>query len=482
MCPSARESDAARRVLLVDPGVYHMHAITLLEPLGICCVGAYLRQHGFEVRLLQVRNSDPGALIDAVRSFEPGIVGFSCYTSNFRLGRELARRVRAISDCSIVFGGIHATLNPEIAQQDFVDFVVQGEGERTMLALAQALVRGEHFPEHVRGLCYARGSELVDTGISARIVDLDALPLPMRDGLPMHLYRSAVPKPPFSEQRGACISASRGCHFDCLFCTTKYVMGQRRMSRSVHHVMEEIECLKAQHGVNALYFGDEDLAFDRAWLHELCRALVDRQLDMSWYCFARVTSLDRPLVAAMAEAGCTSIGFGLESPDPSSLKQIDKQISQEQIARALAWVDEHGIYSIGFIMIGLPWHTRANIEEGLRFLHQTKLDLVYPSFATPFPKTRLYQQAHEEGLVQVHDTDAYSHLEPVMATRHLSRDELRRISKRYTRHFYLRPRYLARQARRLARDPVPLLSVAQAMRWRLREHVRGPNLFSIGSR
>ncbi len=471
---------AAGRVLLVDPGLYHTHAITLLDPLGICCVGAYLREHGFEVRLVQVQGDDQAELVEAIRTFQPGIVGFTCYTSNYRLATELARRVRTHSDCVIVFGGIHATLCPEIAHEAFVDFVVQGEGERAMLSLARALRQGERDPRHVQGLCYARGGELVDTGLAPRIAELDELPLPMRDGLPMHRYRSSVPKPPFAMQRAACVSASRGCHYDCSFCTARYVYRGRRHTRSVQHVVQEIRQLQTDHGVNALYFSDEDLAFDRAWLLELCTALERMQVGVSWYCFSRINSLDRAVVAAMARAGCTAIGFGIESPDPASLARLDKRITQQQIARTLAWVDEHGIYSIGFIMIGLPWHSRANIDEGLRFLCGTKLDLLQLSFATPFPKTRLHEQAHQLGLVRVHDTDAYSHLEPVMDTQHLGRTELRRIARWYGARYYLRPRYVARLARKLARDPVPLLSLAQAVGWRLSEQRRDPRQVPSG--
>ena len=460
-----------RRILLVSLGVYHMHAITVLDPLGISLVGAYLQEHGFEVRLLHLLEVGARTVLEEIRAFRPRIVGFSCYTSNYRFGRELAAHVREQSDCSIVFGGIHATITPEIAREDCIDFTVRGEGEHTMLALAEALAAGATTFDHIPGLCFARGEELVDTGLAPRIEDLDALPLPLRDGLPMHLYKSAVPKPLFGSQRAASISASRGCVFDCNFCTTPYVLGRKRFSRSVDRVMDELVQLRDRFGTNALYFCDEDLAFDREWLLRLCSELERRRLGMSWYCFARISSVDPELLAAMEAGGCSSIGFGIESADATSLERIGKRVDRERIAQTLEWVSATDIYSIGFVMIGLPWQSRESIWEGARFLHGTHLDLMYLSYATPFRRTRLYEEAMDKGLIRVFDPDGYNNLAPVMDTEYLSVEELRQLSGQLMRHFYLRPRYLVRLARKLRRDPVPLLSVGQALGARLREQL-----------
>ncbi len=450
------------RVLLVGFGVCHMRAIVMMEPLGIGCVGAALREAGYQVRLHHMLDGEE-PLFDLVRRFRPAIIGLSCYTSNWSMGQRVAVRLRSCFDGPIVLGGIHATLNPGLALEPYLDVLVRGEGERTMVALCDALLAGKPELEAIPGLAFERAGELVDTGLSPRIDDLDSLPLAMREGLPMHRYKATVPWPRFGLQRAALVSASRGCEYACSFCTTPFTSGRRRVMRSVPNVLWELRWLARRFETNTLYFCDEDLAWDRDWLLALCAAIESARLGMSWYCFARATSLDPQLLAAMRRAGCSAVGVGIESPDPASLRRVGKGVAPEQLAQAVAWIEQAGIWSVGFFMLGLPWHDRATIEEAGRIVRSMRLGLLYPSYATPFPHTRLHREAEERGLIRVSDTDAYDSLAPVMVTEHLGLEELERLYGEVLRRFYGDPRWLARTTRRMLRDPVPALSAFEAL-------------------
>lgn len=450
-------------VLLIDLGVYQKVQITDIEPLGVCYVAAYLEQHGYPARVLHDLGSSDDQLIEKVRSHRPSVVGFSAYTSTAARSLRLARRVRAELGCPVVFGGIHATLYPGIALDEGVDYVVIGEGEQTMVELVRALAAGEDSRlDGIPGLAFERAGELVTTGRRDRIADLDALPFPRRDDLPMQVYRTLAPRPLLHRQRAASLSTSRGCGFRCIFCTTPYAWQYQRISRSVGSVIAELEMLSADHGVNALYFRDEDLAFDGAWLRRLCEEIVRRDLRFTWFCFARATSLTPATLRLMRRAGCASIGLGIESADPTSLRHIGKGVDVARIGRTIADVRETGICSIAYLIVGFPWHSEDLVRRAFATVKSMNPDIVFISYATPFPHTPLWEEASAKGLIRVTDPDRYTNFEPLMDTDHMPMEQVRRLQRALVREYYLRPRYLAGLARLLAGEPVAGLSLLEA--------------------
>ena len=448
-------------VLLIDLGVYQKVQVTDIEPLGACYVAAYLERSGIPATVLHDLGSSDDELIRAVQGRRPDVVGFSAYTSTSRRALRLARRVKAEVGCTVVFGGIHATMFPEIALDPGVDHVVLGEGEQTMLELVRALDRGEGDLDAIDGLAFERDGELVKTNPRARIADLDDLPFPRRDDLPMGRYRTLAPRPVLHRQRAASLSASRGCGFRCIFCTTPPAWRYQRIGRSVENVIEELELLTGRWGVNALYFRDEDLAFDGAWLRRMCEEIARRGMKLSWFCFARATSLDAPTLRLMKRAGCASIGFGVESADAESLERIGKGVRVDRLMHTVEEMRVAGIYSIAYLIIGFPWHTEAVIRRSFETVKSMNPDLMFLSYATPFPGTPLGRQVEEKGLLRVTDHDLYTNFDPLMDTEHMSMEEVRGLQRTLVREYYLRPRYLRGVAARIAREPAAGISLLE---------------------
>ncbi len=456
------------RVLLIDLGVYQKVQVSNIEPLGVCYVAAHLEAHGFPTRVLHDIGASDERLIERVRSHRPTLVGFSAYTSTVSRSLRLARRIRAELGCPVVFGGIHATLFPEIALDDGVDYVVVGEGEQTMLELVRALDDDDDAKlDGVPGLAFGRDGDLVTTGRRERIRDLDSLPFPKRDDLPMEVYKTLTPSPLLHRQRAASVSASRGCGFRCIFCTTPYAWQYQRISRSVDSVVAELEMLARDWGVNALYFRDEDMAFDAAWLRRLCQEIVRRGLKFSWFCFARATSLDASTLHLMRRAGCASIGLGVESADPVSLERIGKGVDVGRIGRTVANIRAAGICSIAYLIIGFPWHTEALVRSAFDSVKTMNPDIVFLSYATPFPGTALWEEAQSRGLIRVTDLDRYTNFDPLMDTDHMTMEQVRRLQRTLVREYYLRPSYLKTVARLLAREPMAGPSLAEAALFKL---------------
>ncbi|MDI7277390.1 MAG: radical SAM protein, partial [Anaerolineae bacterium] len=230
-------------LLLFPPYPYRGRYVHRAFPLGLGYLAAVLSEHGFQTEIadLSCQTPDDGEIRSLIRSRQPDVIGISAVTENYREAMGLARLAReTVPSARIVMGGVHATFRYEELLQRCpeIDFVVVGEGERTMLDLAQAISQGSPL-SHIRGidgLAFRQGDGIVRTAPRQRIDDLDALPYPAFDLL-IHprlddYYQGETGTLP--------IISSRGCPFACAFCSTSAMHGKKYRVRSPQQVVDEI--------------------------------------------------------------------------------------------------------------------------------------------------------------------------------------------------------------------------------------------------
>jgi radical SAM superfamily enzyme YgiQ (UPF0313 family) len=438
-------------MLLINPPLRHPEAV--VPPLGIACLAAALREAGRIPAILDANALDldeAAAAAQALR-LRPSVVGLSVLYSSYPAAREITRRLKAFaSPPLVIWGGPHATTCPEESlREGGADLCVIGEGEGTIRDLAPGLEKGPGFWRAVPGLAFREGEGVVRTPRRELLADIDSLPFPAYDLLPMDRYRT------LRGVRGlsAAVLTSRGCPGKCIFCS-RCVFGRTMRYRSVPRVMEEIGLLAKNHGVRNIAFIDDAFLEDRNRILDLCSRLVASGLGLSWRLGngVRVDQVDAELLRKMREAGCTDLAFGVESGDDEVLKRIGKEITTDQARLAFRLAKEAGLGTIGFFQIGHPFDTVETMGKTIAFA--IELDPDYAAFAvsTPLPGAALWEwartRARPVGRGRGERIDIFSK-KPHFVTENFTAGDVSRLYRSAYRRFYFRPRYLLRKIRSL---------------------------------
>jgi radical SAM superfamily enzyme YgiQ (UPF0313 family) len=346
-------------------------------------------------------------------------------TESFPNAVRIAEMVKAVSDrIAVVIGGPHVTFAPEeTLRAGPFDFVVCGEGERTLVELTGYLLRDEgrlvKRLETIPGLYWRQGSEICHSSPRPPSLCLDELPLPARRQLLLDEYPNA----------GAIITG-RGCPNRCIFCTAGAMFGGQYRRRSPERVVEEIGRLIGM-GVRSLMFLDDTLTADLDRLDRLLYLMIKREIGLPWVCESRVDIDDPGFFEKMAATGCTGVQFGVESGSSEVLKRLGKGIRLGQVVRAVGAAHRAGIHPVCSLMIGLPNDTEATVRQTVEFAAELQREFyaqVGISIATPFPGTYLFRQAPKLRLkIEEQDYGRYNLYTPVMRTRHLDRQQIRNL-------------------------------------------------------
>lgn len=466
-----------RTLLIFPPNIYFKRAseVHVVEPLGIAYIGAVLEKAGHEVRLLDAdaENLEIPDILQRIREYKPDIVGFSILTPLANIALEVCRQAKKEMDFVSVFGNVHPATYPEMALLDGVDFVCAGEGEYAMLELVETLASGKDAHK-VPGFYYAdKDGKLVFTGARSRVV-LDEVPFPARHLLPMDKYRYMFPI--YSDRRRIYASAnfSRGCVYKCTFCSSPSQWESKMSYRSADNIVAELKELKEKFGVNTFYIRDEVFTINKKNVTAICKKMIEEKLDMHWFCYGRADHLDEKVLTQMRDAGCLMVKIGVETGDAEIMKKIKKGETLEQLERAFRLCDKLHLYTHASFMIGHPWDDRATIQRTIDFAKRINADTTVFPISTPFPGTELWDVVKKENLLLTEDFSQYGYIEsPVAKTLYLSAEEIMNLQKKALREFYLRPAYVQKVLKRLARDPrsalmygAPLKTLMKWLSWK----------------
>jgi anaerobic magnesium-protoporphyrin IX monomethyl ester cyclase len=365
-----------------------------VQLLGLGYIGAVLRAE-HDVRFLLpdtrcYRGADPwGEIERAIVAEAPDVVGITAVTANYLSASALASLVKRVDEgICVVLGGVHASTEPIAALTGApdVDYVVQGEGELTMLELVRQIEArgvGGVRPYTIPGLYWRdHKREIRSSTPRSPIADLDSLPFPMRDGL---VWSDDI-HPAFHQG----IVTVRGCPYRCIYCAVPSSSERRTRYRSAANVVDEIEMLRQRYEVPGLFFHDSVFTMRRSRTIEICDTMIDRDLAVPFQCQTRADRVDPELLGRMKQAGCEQIFFGIESGDTDSLKRMRKNMDLETIRDAVRMVKDLGIRCTGFFMIGFPWETSAEMNRTADFATSLGLDAVSLFSATPLPGTELW--------------------------------------------------------------------------------------------
>lgn len=441
-----------KKILFVNPPVLNTELYGKLGeagsnacPLGLCSLAAVVRGQGFDTAILDSRslNMSKGETVDEILRIGPDYLGLTAVTLTINKAAEIAKEIKKQDkNIIIILGGPHVTAVPEetLLRYPEFDMGVIGEGELTIVELLSALEKGTGLAS-IEGIIFKSNGTLQKTAKRKFIEDLDTLPMPAWDLLPnlSRYYRPtaySVYKLPSTH-----LVTSRGCPGKCIFCDTA-VFGSKYRCFSSGYVMNIIRYLYNTYGIRDFLFDDDLFIGNRKRLFEICNALIDAKLNLSWSCNARIDLIDRDMLKLMKRSGCWQIAYGIESGSQRILDYIKKNTTLQKIKEVLRWTTQEKIRTKGFFMMAYPIETKEEILQTIDFTKKIDLYDFQINFLAPLPGSEAYKMALESG-VQLGSWDTLNfHTDPTFIPRGLTREELIRLNKLAFRQFYLRPKII----------------------------------------
>lgn len=360
-------------------------------PLGLGYVAAATIHAGFPTSIHDF-GLEPHAsvdhIVDRVLADDPDVVGITTWTHLYHVCCDLAQAFkRRRPALKVVLGGPHVTIFPAetLEEEPAADYVIYGEGELAMVELLQALAGTGGFPG-IEGLAWRDGGNVVKNAPRPINRAIGELPFPARDAMNIGKY----PLRAWNGERMTTMMTSRGCPYACTYCF-KGLFGRRYITTPNDLIIAEMEEIHEKYGITHFYFVDDLFVVNIKRLLEFVEEMRKRKLPFKWQCLARVDRLEREHYAAMAEAGCSKIHYGIETGDPDMMVRVDKEASIEQVRNAVTWCHEAGMMAKGYFMIGLPGETEETARRTIEMACELPLAEAMFSLTTPFPGTAMWE-------------------------------------------------------------------------------------------
>ena len=354
----------------------------LEPPLGLLYIATLVKTQGYRVSIIDLASETSTELIDLI-PLDYDVYGFSTYSVNYRLTRQLALAVKERQPHAILIaGGPHATAIPHDVSRDGFDLVITGEGELSVLETLNNITRRNRLSSIL---------------IGKRPNPLDSLPFPDYDLVDLDTYTREV-----DGHRCVSILSSRGCPYRCSFCNSNILgRGKPIRFRTPQNIVAEIQQIKNQFGIRHFRFQDDIFTINIERIRELAPHLAHENI--VYRCFARVNTFSLEMSKLLRSSGCVHVSFGVESGCSKLLAKdaMNKMQTPQQIQQALENAHETGIRSRIFLIVGFPGETDGTIEETLKLVKQCPWDefAVYPLIA--YPGTPLHDHPEAYGITHI---------------------------------------------------------------------------------
>ena len=383
-------------MILINPrstkfGIFDRY-VPLSVPIGIGSLAGYLLSHNKKVEIIDehARPLTREFLEEAVKKESvPYIFGISVLTACVRRSYEIARMIKnSYPGSKIIFGGIHPTvLTDEILQNNDIDFVVRSEGEEVLLQLYEAIKNNGDYSK-IKGLSFKRDAQVVHNP-GADLPDLSQLP-----AFPYHIFDKYSDRYNFGF-----IASSRGCPYDCIFCSQRSISGRKFRYVPNDIVIDEIDLLIHKYQQTHINFVDDNFTANRQRIVPLCEEMIKRRFHekSTFDCQTRADAVDDEILTLLRKAGFRLINFGLETASERLMVILNKRETVRENIEAVKLAKKHGFGVSGTFIFGLPTETKDERWQAYRLAKELDLDYVRFNNATPYPGTRLYEIAQAEG-------------------------------------------------------------------------------------
>jgi len=421
------------KVLLINPATSNIYSkiSANLPPLGLAYLASYGQKNGHVFEILDLNLNTNGLSDEILKKFD--VIGITSDTPRYPAALEIAQIAKSTGKI-VVMGGYHVTFMDEDAlSHGSVDYVVRGEGEEIFTNLLNALEKNEDI-ENIDGISYLQNGIYKRNRDALPPQNLDDLPFPARELLPLKEYHTTL-----NGLESINMVTSRGCPFNCYFCSSSKFGGLKWRARSVKSIVDEIEYIYHTHNYKAFDFLDDNFTLNPKRVIAFADELEKRNINIIWWCFSRADTIvkNEYMVKRMAEAGAYRIFLGLESASLDVLEDYNKNISIKQQLDAVKILKKYGIRVHGSFIIGDENETEAMIMNTVKWARRLNPDLAQFSVLTPFPGTKLYEDMEREGKLLHHNWREYDALHPTIKLKYIKPERLRKLTIKSYRKFYV---------------------------------------------
>ncbi|MBU1626798.1 radical SAM protein [bacterium] len=436
-------------------------------PFFLAYATALLEENGFECLLLDgiAENIPEDEFISRAKDFKPDLVLLEVSTISIDIDLFYAQKLKDISDgtSKIALSGLHTDMFKSnfLKQHSFIDFILQGEYELTLLELARNLSTGGDLNKIMGLILRGCDGNIIINPRRPVIEDLDSLPWPARHHLKLDRYNDrpgAIPK--ISAQ----VWASRGCPFNCVFCAWPQIMygNNKYRVRNPIDVLDEVEYLVKELNVKSIYFDDDTFNIGKSRILKICDEFIKRKLDIPWAIMARADTADEEMLIAMKKAGLYALKYGVESASQTILDNTEKRLDIEKVKKIIKITKELDINVHLTFCLGLPGENKETLNKTIDLACELSPDSLQFSIVTPFPGSKYFNILDSKGMIvskNWSDYDGYS--KAVIKTEHLSakelEDGLKEAYRRWDQHLVDRieeAKKLNNRFKRMVRHPI----------------------------
>ncbi len=411
-------------------------------PLDLMMISGYLRKEGFDNTLIDF-NASRRSIDDVkkdIKEKKPDVVFFSTSTCTIYKDLLVAKVAKEINpEILTVSIGTHVMALPDdtFRESAYLDVIIySSEWEQVSLNI----VKNISNLENAKGIFFRKSrGEIIKTGSQPSLQNLDDLGFPSHDKLEKELYGDPTSK----RFPKTMVMGQKACINNCSFCCQPAFFGAPAVrKRSVEHFLEELKWVNSL-GFREVMFNDATLTADREWAMSLFEGMIKNNVNLTWNCSTRAERVDDNILQLMKKAGCHTIALGMESVDPTVLRNIRKNINPERLKEAVSLIKKHGMDTIVFCVVGFPGETKESIEKTITFLKTLDTTFITLGIAVPTPGTDFYRYVEENNYLLTKDWSRYDPMKkPVFSYPRLSADEIEYYSKYGLRQFYLRPKYI----------------------------------------
>ena len=397
------------KIILISPRsiVYGNPFYFAYPNIGIGYIAAVLKEAGYEIEIIDLNFDKISNLIQSLKNNEVLFIGFSIFIIDVVFYDRLAKIIkRDHPDLPIIVGGPHPNSLPfdTLKDFDFYDFVVYGEGEITIVKLAEILKKSRLNEKslnwrnldykNILGIVYREeNGKIIKNPPAEDITDLSSIPFPAWELFNLDKYRQIAKK---IDHDGLILPTliQRGCPYQCSFCQNDY--GKKVRKRSVENIIKELKRNISQFKITRFGVNDEIFTFSRKYVQDFCENIISEKLNyLRWAVHTRVNLVNKDTLKIMKQAGCYLISYGIESGNQEILNRVKKGISIKQIYKAIYYTKQFGIITFCYFMFGLPGETKKTMRQSLKFMLRLDPNYISPTILLPYPNTQIFNEGLE---------------------------------------------------------------------------------------
>ncbi|MFB6089153.1 MAG: radical SAM protein [Candidatus Aenigmatarchaeota archaeon] len=409
-------------------------------PMGLMYVSTILKNKGYKCRIIDANVNDYSKedLIDLLKEENPDLIGFSLIPFTMAESLKWMKYIKRYIDAKIIVGGYSMIYYAkELLSNDFIDYGIVGSAKDSLVKLIKHL-EGDGLVEleEIEGLVYKENGEVKQNETVNCYVNLRDAPWPDRSGIENSNYEYAK-KSPFT-----IIMSSHGCGSHCDFCDIGNFLYSERDPTDV---VDEIEDCVKSHGIKHFAFMDDEFLLNEKRVENICDQIIDRDLDVSWWCMTSINNSNRRILKKMKEAGCWLVWYGIEAASQEVLDGVHKGTTLEAIKKTINYTKTMGIKAGGFFIIGYPNETPEKIKKRVEFSKKLPLDYAQFFRMTGKPGSTLYDKIVESMGYDYFKKIAKSEIEPQelpLPWTNMSVNDIEKWVMKAYKKFYMRPSYI----------------------------------------